>query len=993
MSESLFERVGRRTFLKVLGAAAPAVAASVCSPVPPERIIPYVIPPEDEVPGVATWYATVCGECPAGCGMRVRTREGRAVKVEGNPEHPVNKGSLCIRGQASLQGLYNPDRIRGAQRREVMNAAAGQSRLTPVGWEDALAALSDRLQTARQASRANRVAIVTPLLTGALDRLFDAWAKAVGGARRLRYEPFGYEALRTAGRLCFGREAVPHYDLARADVLVSFGADFLETWLSTVEYTGQFAEARRLRDGRTSRFVHVEPRLSLTASNADEWISSEPGSEVLVALAMVQVIVAEGRSQTVPDAELKTIGNLVAPFTPDRVADRTGIPAQRIADLARSFSDPQAGPGRSLAIAGGVAASGSNATSTQAAVHLLNYVAGNVGATVQFGPDGSHGRVSAYRDMVDLVKSMQAGEVDLLITYDANPAFALPSALGFEAALQRVPFVASFSNALDETTARAHLVLPGHSPLESWGDAEPRAGVRGLRQPVMTASFDSRHVGDMLLDVARRLGGDVATALPARDFYTYLRAEWRALHDQTPGAPAFDDFWADALQRGGVWSTIAPQKVALGAGVGAFSFGTADLGGPAGAPVLMPYASLHFYDGRGANRSWLQEIPDPVTKAAWSSWAEMHPDTARALGAADGQLVTVESDHGKLDVPLLLNTHLRAGIVAIPIGQGHTEYGRYAAGRGVNPIALIDPAPEALSGGARWLSVRVRVTPRDLRRPVPVLQGSDRQFESAVAQVVSLADLNAGRSQSAEQHHSLYPDHKHPGHRWGMAIDLDTCTGCNACVAACYAENNVPVVGAEAMRRNRTMSWLRIERFVEPRAAGGADTRFIPMLCQQCDHAPCETVCPVYATHHTDEGLNAQVYNRCVGTRYCGNNCPYRVRRFNWFEPDFPDPLHLQLNPDVTVRSVGVMEKCTFCVQRIQEGKGQAKDENRPVRDGDIVPACAQTCPGQAIVFGDLNDPGSRASQLARSARGYRVFDDLNTRPAVTYLKKVVRSQ
>ncbi len=992
MSGSLVERVGRRAFLKVLGVAAPAVAASVCSPVPPERIIPYVIPPEDEIPGVATWYATICRECPAGCGMRVRTREGRAVKVEGNPEHPVNQGSLCIRGQAALQGLYNPDRIRGAERREVMNAATGQSRLTPVKWEEALAALTDRVRMARQGSRASRIAIVTPLLTGALDRLFDTWAKAVGGARRLRYEPFGYEALRTASRLCFGREAVPHYDMARADVLVSFGADFLETWLSTVDYTRGFTEGRRLRDGRKARFIHVEPRLSLTASNADEWLSSEPGTEVLVALAMVQVILAEGRSQTLPDAEVKTIGTLVASFSPDRVAGRTGIPAQKIAELARLFSDRQAGPGRSLAIAGGVASSGSNATSTEVAVHLLNYVAGNVGTTVQFGPDGSHGRVSAYRDMADLVKSMQAGEVDLLIAYDVNPAFTLPGALGFDRALERVPFVASFSNVMDETTAGAHLVLPAHSPLESWGDDEPRAGVRGLMQPVMEPLFDSRHVGDMLLDVARRLGEDVATALPARDFYAYLRNEWRALHGQAPGGAAFDDFWADALQRGGVWSSIAPQKVTLSAGVGTLSFATAEIGGPAGAPVLMPYPSLHFYDGRGANRSWLQEIPDPVTKAAWSSWAEVHPDTAKALGAEDGQLVTVASDHGKLDVPLLVNAHMRPGLVAIPIGQGHREYGRYAAGRGVNPIALVDPAPEALSGGTRWLSVRVRVTPRELRRPVPRLQASEQQFDSAVAQVVSLADLTAGRIEPPRPHRSLYAEHKHPAHRWGMAIDLDTCTGCNACVAACYAENNVPVVGADAMRRNRTMAWLRIERFVEPRAEG-IDTRFIPMLCQHCDHAPCESVCPVYATYHTDEGLNAQVYNRCVGTRYCANNCPYRVRRFNWFEPDFPDPLHMQLNPDVTVRSAGVMEKCTFCVQRIQAGKNQAKDENRPVTDGDVVPACAQTCPGQAIVFGDLNDPQSRVAQLGREARAYHVFDELNTRPAVTYLKKVVSSQ
>ncbi|MET0214217.1 MAG: molybdopterin dinucleotide binding domain-containing protein, partial [Vicinamibacterales bacterium] len=998
---------------KLLGAAAPAVAASACSPVPPERIIPYVVPPEDDVPGVATWYASSCGECPASCGTRVRTREGRAVKIEGNPEHPINRGRLCIRGQAALQGLYNPDRLRGAHRREVM--PAGQSRLVPVAWEDALVALTDRVRMMRDEGRANRIAIVTPLITGSLDRLFDAWAKAIGGARRVRYEPFGYEAIRTASRLCFGREAVPHFDFARANVVVSFGADFLETWLSTVEYTSAFTDAHRLRDGRKSRFVHVEPRRSLTASSADEWLASSPGTEMLVALAMIQVIVGEKRSQGPSNNDLKTIGDLVAPFSPDQVADRTGIPAQKITDLARSFSDPQAGAGRSLAIGGGVSVSGSNATGLQAAIHLLNYVAGNVGTTVRFGPNQSYGRVNSYRDMVDLVGALRSGEVELLITYDVNLAFTLPGALDAGAALQRVPFVASFSNVLDETAARANLVLPTHSTLESWGDTEPRSGVRGLVQPVMQPLFDSRHVGDMLIDVARRLGDDVANEVQGENFFEYLRSDWQAFHKQLSDGSDFDEFWAAALERGGLWSEATVEQVRLAADAARLTFEPAGFDGAADGLVVLPYASLHFYDGRGANRPWLQEIPDPVTKAAWASWAEVHPDTAKAIGATDGQLVTVESMHGKLDASLLTNSQLRPGVVAIPIGQGHTQYGRYATGRGVNPIALIDPAPEALSGGVRWLSVKARVTPRDLRRPVGRSQGSEQQLDREIARVVSLNDVAGGGApaampsrgqgirreasasvrggggapppveESRAEHRSLSPEHRHPVHRWGMAIDLDACSGCNACVAACYAENNVPVMGAEALQRSRTMSWLRIERFV------ANDVRFVPLLCQHCDHAPCETVCPVYATYHTDEGLNAQIYNRCVGTRYCSNNCPYKVRRFNWFEPEFPEPLHLQLNPDVTVRTVGVMEKCTFCVQRIQEGKDRAKDENRPVRDGEIVPACAQTCPGQAIVFGDLNDPASRVAQLGRDARAYRLFDDLNTRPAVTYLKKVLQ--
>ena len=458
---------------------------------------------------------------------------------------------------------------------------------------------------------------------------------------------------------------------------------------------------------------------------------------------------------------------------------------------------------------------------------------------------------------------------------------------------------------------------------------------------------------------------------------------------------AFESFWADAVRRGGRWLEEPPQPVTLSDRIGELDI--SGLVPPEDARrglTLVAYPSLHFLDGRGANRPWLQEIPDPLLKTAWGSGAEMTAETAAAIGADEGQVVALESDHGRIEAPVIVNPHLPGGVVAMPIGQGHTDFGRYATGRGANPLALLDPEPDAASGGPRWARTRIDATALALRRPLARLQGSFDQQGREIAQAVSRAALAAGEVHPDEHHFSLYPEHEHPTHRWGMAIDLDACNGCNACVAACYAENNVPVLGADRMVRGRTMSWLRIERFVEERPANGAgtvDTRFLPMLCQHCDHAPCESVCPVYATYHTEEGLNAQIYNRCVGTRYCSNNCPYKVRRFNWWDPEVPEPLNLQLNPDVTARSAGVMEKCTFCVQRIQEGKDRARDDDRPVQDGDVVPACAQTCPAQAIVFGDLNDPDSRVSQLSAADRGYHALGVLNTRPAVTYLKKVIR--
>ena len=1128
-SSPLVDRVGRRTFLKVLGSAGPAAAAAACSPVPPERIIPFVVPPDDVVPGVATWYASVCGECPAGCGVRVRTREGRAVKVEGNPEHPVNRGGLCVRGQASLQGLYNPDRITGPHRRRVTDAAAGRSVLEPVAWDEAQQDLVGRLQALYEAGRGDRVALITPPLTGTLGELVSRWSAALG-ARWVRYEPFGYEAIRAANERVFGRREVPHYDFARAEMVVSFGADFLETFSSPAGFARDHAGARRVRDGRTTRFVQIEPRLSMTGAGADAWHAVTPRTEGLVAAAMVQVIVSEQRAQGVPAEEAARIGELVDGVSPEAVSGAAGLSADRIRELARAFSDPALGPGRTLAVGGGVGVSGANATAAQVAVSLLNHVAGNVGSTVDFDAAATPDPAT-WAEMQALAEAMRAGEIELAVVHDVNPVFAMPAAADFRGALAEVPFVAALSSQPDETTAEADLLLPVHTPLESWGDSNPRRGVWGLMQPTMRPVFDTRHVGDLLIEAARALGGDMTAFLPRRgDFYRYLRDAWEAMQPipepaaaasaadpgapaADPGAPAagqdaapvadagtpvsgdaaapvanqdapaadagapvvgaaaapvvnqdapavdqgapvagtaaapaapeapaagqdaapvadagtpasgdaaavadpnapaaepqepaaaeapppeppdFETWWADALRRGGVTLPVDPVEAALRPGV--FD---ADLAAGLGAPArrrrlsLVAYPSLHFFDGRSANRPWLQEIPDPLLKTTWGTGIEMTPDTAEALGAEEGQLVTVASDHGQVDASVILNPHLADGVVAIAIGQGHTDFGRYATGRGVSPMALLDPVPEAPSGGVRWVGTGVDVTPRELSRPIPRLQRTFDQEGRDLAQAVSLAALAAGDVHPEEHHFSLYPEHEHPVHRWGMAIDLDACNGCNACVAACYAENNVPVMGADRMRRGRTMSWLRIERFDEPRAGGGGDdVRFLPMLCQHCDHAPCETVCPVYATYHTEEGLNAQIYNRCVGTRYCSNNCPYKVRRFNWFMPEFEAPLQLQLNPDVTARSDGVMEKCTFCVQRIQDGKERARDEDRPVRDGDVSPACAQSCPAQAIVFGDMNDPASRVTQLSADARAYHALNVFNTRPAVTYLKKVNR--
>ncbi|MBI1987339.1 MAG: molybdopterin-dependent oxidoreductase [Nitrospinae bacterium] len=992
--------IRRRDFLKIV-AAGGVVAACDLAPQPPEKLIPYVIPPEDVIPGVATWYATVCRECTAGCGMLVRTREGRAVKAEGNAQHPINRGRLCAMGQASLQGLYNPDRIR----RPLMRDRSG--RLQPISWEKAEHALAQGITALRREGKASGIAFLTGHAPGSFDRFIDLWLEAMGSSHRFAHEAFSHEALREANRLSFGRAEVPLYVLEEARYLVNFGADFLGSWLSPVSYARAFGEMRRYREGKMARFVQLEPRLSLTGANADQWIAIRPGTEGTMALGMAREVLSL-RAAALPADEVAALRSLLAPYDPEAVERRTEVPADTIRQLARELA--QASPG--LALGGGASTHSRRSTAALAAVNLLNYVAGNIGRTVRFGPAENVGKISPYRALRSLASEMARGEVRLLLVHGANPVFTLPPSAGFQAALANVPFVVSFSSFPDETAMRANLVLPDHTGFEGWGDLAPRAGVHGLIQPVMQPLFDTRATGDVLLSVARQVDPHLAAQLRWADFRDYLRESWREIQQRKAPEKDFELFWEELLGRGGMWEEVAVEPVRLSSELLRIPFEEPSFAGPdQDSFYLIAYPSTLFLDGRGANKPWLQEVPDPMTKVVWGSWVEIHPRTADRLGISQGDVIAVTSPYGRVELPAYLSAGLRPDAVAIPIGQGHELYGRYAAGRGGSPLPLLPPEPDEPSGGFPWLSVRVTLARTGRTSPLVTSQGSSRQFGRGLAQALPLNDMRAPQALGREATlPDIYGQHPHPEHRWGMVIDLHACTGCEACMVACYAENNVPVVGEKECARGREMAWIFIERYYGEDAAAfpeapsegqsssiytlptgvqRPDVRFLPMLCQQCDNAPCEPVCPVYATYHNDEGLNVQVYNRCVGTRYCSNNCPYKVRRFNWFDYPWADPLNLQLNPDVSVRSVGVMEKCTFCIQRIRDAKDRAKDEERRVRDGEITPACAQTCPTGALVFGDLKDPHSRVSQLSRDPRSYHVLVGLNTHSAITYLKKV----
>ncbi len=976
----------RRDFLKLVGATTVATALPGCGIKKPKSLIPYVIPEENITPGKAVWYASVCQECPAGCGVSVRVREGRAVKVEGNPLHPVNKGALCARGQAALHGLYNPDRIQQPLRKKT------DGTWEAISWEEAEKYFVEGLQKIQKSGRGSDVVFITQHLSGAIDGLVDEWLGALGSNKHVRYEPFAHESIKKANALMFGVAQVPAYNFADANTVIAFGADFLETWISPVEFTKGFTKHRGFKNGKRGSLYFVGPRLSMTATNADQWFSVNPGTEGIFALGLVKVILDNKAATGLSSADALRIAAMVSPYSLGEVEKETGIASETILKTGIAFAKAKS----SLAVAGGTTIESGDGAAIVAAVNLINYICGNIGKTVTF-KDSSISRLSSYQDIAKLVDAINLEKVPALIVADVNPAFSTPQGLEFNQAMKKVPFSVSISSFMTETSASAHLILPTHTPLESWGDVETEPGVYGLMQPAMQPVFKTKMFGDILLETGKRIGKSQEFS-PA-SMYDYVRERWRAIQKKSGEKSDFENFWIESLARGGYWES-PKDKTQTPKLAGSFSETTFSRmkkvdSEPGKNFALVVYPSLSHYDGRGANRPWLQELPDPMMMNVWDSWIEIHPQDAAAAGISTGDAIQISSPYAQFDLPAQVSTSVKPGVVAIPIGQGHTSYGRYANNIGNNPIDLLDPKPSERTGGLEWAGMKVELLKKSDRLVLATVSGSDTQHDRGIVQSVPLAVLVETHTPALEGQHkeealSMYADHEHPNHRWGMTIDVDKCTGCSACVTACYAENNIPVVGKEEVAVGREMAWIRIERYFDERnETPHAD--FAPMLCQQCDNAPCETVCPVYAAYHTEEGLNGQVYNRCIGTRYCANNCPYKVRRFNWFEAQWVEPLNWQLNPDVTVRTKGVMEKCTFCVQRITDGKNTARNERRPVRDGEIIPACAQTCPAEAIIFGDLKDVNSSVSRLIaeEDQRDYKVLEELNTRPAVTYLKAI----
>jgi len=917
-----------------MGLAAGASMLDSCTPDrKSEKIIPYLVPPDDgTIPGIASYVNTSNATGAAyGSGMAAKIVDYRVGKLEGIEGHPLNDGALCMQGQTSLSTLYHPERLTGPMRLE------GDGRFVETTWDAAY----DRIKDALAASADRKNVYLASRTTGALSALVDEFCKETGVERLPEFEVHGYAAIREANRIVFGRAEVPSYRFAKSDFLLTIGADLFETFVSPVYNGRQFQAAKR--SGHFA-WYHAEPHASLTGFNAKERLRVAPGSEVYLLAYLLRRV---SRENVAGDRHIAGLAEAL-PNLPDRgYAEKTGLSVEALDHLAGQLLAAR----HPLVIAGGVSTSQVNGLDVAVLTALLQWASGMVGETVDFARSHDFDHVGSVADLQSLAQRLQRDQVGVVFFNDVDPLGGPIGDLLGES-VNNATLRVGFGRFMTDTMKACDLILPLSDPLESWGDNAPVRGLVNVVQPVIEPLYDTKTAGDMLLELSARMrdveGGP--------NFQAYLFGKWGSFLSQRQVEQLLERGYIDTGRA--KEASVTLEREAVGSAIRSMKF--ADVRGD----VLYVTPSVRAYDERMQNLPLLQEIPDPITTVTWGAWVSVAKDRAREMGLDDAQRVRIEAAEWSAELPVRIQPGMPRDVVTI-------QYN----GWGSTPVAISAGSGEM---GSRFDGVKLTRIPGVAA--LPIMSGS--QSEAGRRMLPDAHGEEHGEHHDTES--TLYPPNPYPDYRWGMAIDLDLCTGCSACIAACYVENNVPISGHDDHMNGREMSWLRMEPFYDDHTEVPT---IRPMLCQHCSNAPCESVCPVFATYHSPEGLNAQIYNRCVGTRYCANNCPYKVRRFNWFDYKRITPLNTTRNPEVSVRGRGVMEKCSFCVQRIRKARDHAKDEGRKILDGEVTPACAQTCPTEAISFGNLLDEESTVSKMAHSDRNYRVLDTLGTQPAVHYLR------
>ncbi|MFN2387575.1 MAG: TAT-variant-translocated molybdopterin oxidoreductase [Thermoanaerobaculia bacterium] len=943
---ALTEGYDRRDFLRVMAASLALAGVTACTQQPVEKIVPYVRAPEEFVPGRPLFYATALTLGGLAQGVLVESHMGRPTKVEGNPQHPASLGATDVFSQASLLTLYDPDRSRT---------------LTQLGeirpWTSFLSALRLALEEQR-GRRGAGIRILTETVTSpTLARQLRDLLARFTETRGHQYEPVSRDAAREGARLAFGAPLSIQHRLEGADVILSLDADFLSCGPGHLRAVREFS-ARRRPDaaGGMNRLYAVESSPTNTGASADHRLPVRPSEVEAVARAIASALGA-------------------APAGPPLGAPAAAWTAAVAADLKRSA-------GRSCVIAGE-----HGAPSVHWLAHAINGTLGNFGTTVIATDPVEADPVAQAESIAELARAMDAGRVEVLLILGGNPVFDAPADLDFAARMDPVKFRARLGLYDDETSRLCHWHVPEAHTLESWGDARAYDGTVTLQQPLIAPLYGGRSAHELLA---------AFTDQPERSGYQIVREHWQA---QSPGQGAggtarsspeddFEAFWRRSLHDGVVAGTALPARSVSVRTVAAAPAVPRPTAGEALEINLRPDPSI--YDGRFANNGWLQELPRPLTKLTWDNALLVSPATAQRLGLQREDLVEISAGGRRVTAPVWIQPGQPDRCGTLHFGHGRRRAGRVGTGTGVDVYPLRTLGSLSTIAGAQLRRTGGR-QPLACTQLHHSMEGRDI-VRSRTLEELRRGDAHGeGAGHAASEELSLLPPYEYKGYAWGMAIDLAACVGCNACVVACQAENNIPVVGRKEVLRGREMHWIRVDRYY----AGSADdpeTYFQPLPCMHCERAPCEPVCPVGATVHSAEGLNDMVYNRCIGTRYCSNNCPYKVRRFNFFhyaKPLRQPPLQLLPNPDVTVRSRGVMEKCTYCVQRINAARIDAEREGRRVRDGEVQTACQQVCAARAITFGDINDRAATVAAWKKDARNYSLLAELGTVPRTTYLAAV----